>query len=385
MDKLYHLLILSLLLLPLTRCTGQQTGSDPIRIGLIAPLSGELGLLGDMAQKAARLQIDQINHNGGLEVNGIRYQLELLVADDAGLPEESIEAARSLVYNQNVVAIVGPMLSRTAISASIITEEAKIPMLLPNATNPEVTRGKSFVYRIAFVDSFQGKVMAAFAYENLHARTTAVLFDAANKYSYDMAHIYRDAFTDLGGDVVAFETYVTGATNFSEQLGIIRTAAPDVLFLPNYSHEVLLQAEQVRAAGLQATLIGGDGWSGILSENLPLLEKSFFSSHYAYDLASEPAAAFQSLYEQAYGGLPSEAAALTYDAFGLLLQTMQTTGVTPETIQTGLQQMTQYEGVTGIIIYDDTGDPQRSAVILHIAEGEIRHYLTINPDDLVEE
>jgi branched-chain amino acid transport system substrate-binding protein len=386
MGKLYRLIIFSLLFLYPLGCSEQRAEPDPIRIGLIIPLSGELNVLGDVTQKAAILKINQINEEGGLEVNGIHYQLELLIEDDAGLPEEAVEATRSLVYNQNVVAIVGPMISRTAIPATIITEEARIPMLLPNATNPEATLNKSYVYRIAFVDSFQGNVMAQFVRENLQAQTTAVLFDAANKYNSDMAHIYRDAFIALGGEVVAFEPYVTGATDFSEQLGHIRAAAPDTLFLPNYSNEVLLQAEQARAAGIQSTLVGADGWSGILAENFPLLEDAFFSGHYARDLDSEIASAFQSLYEEAYGEVPIESAALTYDTLGLLLQAIQRAGVTPEAIHTGLQQTTRYEGVTGTIIYDgNTGDPQRSAVILHIVNGKKHHYLTINPDDLLEE
>jgi branched-chain amino acid transport system substrate-binding protein len=131
----------------------------------------------------------------------------------------------------------------------------------------------------------------------------------------------------------------------------IATAAPDLLFYPIFAHEVLLQAEQAQAAGIQTTLIGGDGWSGILSENLSLLEGSFYSSHYARDLTGEPAAAFQALYEQTYGELPNESAALTYDTFGLLLQAIQTAGVTPEAIHMGLQQTTHYEGVTGTIIF----------------------------------
>jgi branched-chain amino acid transport system substrate-binding protein len=384
--RLTWLWLISLVLLAgLLGCSNSRTAPDPIRIGMILPLSGDLAALGEAAVKAANLKIERINESGGLEVNGRRYQIELLVADDAGLPEEAIEATRHLIFTQNVVAIIGPMISRTAIPATLISEEAQIPMLLPNATNPEATVGKQFVYRVAFIDSFQGSLMAAFARENLKAQTTAVLYDTANKYNHDMAHIYREAFTASGGEVVAFESYVTGTTDFSRQIEAIKTAEPDVIFLPNYAYELLLQVEQIRTAGIEATLIGGDGWSGILPENLPLIEGSFFSGHYASDLPDEQAAAFQLQYEQAYNEVPGEAAALTFDGVGLLLQVIQNTGVTPEAIQAGMQELERFAGVTGTMLYGSTGDPNRSAVLLRVVNGNVRHYQTIDPDEFVEE
>ena len=374
-----------LLLSALLGCSGSRTTPDPIRIGMILPLSGDLAALGEAAMKAANLKIEQINKSGGLEVDGRRYQIELLVEDDAGLPEEAIEATRHLIFTQNVVAIIGPMLSRTAIPAALISEEAKIPMLLPNATNPEATIGKQFVYRVAFIDSFQGSLMATFARENLDARTTAVLYDTANKYNHDMAHIYREAFMANGGEVVAFESYVTGTTDFSRQIEVIKTAEPDVIFLPNYAYELLLQVAQLQAAGIEIALIGGDGWSGILPENLPLIEGSFFSGHYARDLPGEQAAAFQAQFQQTYNEAPNESAALTFDGVGLLLQVIQDSGPTPEAIQAGLQELERFAGVTGTMIYGSTGDPNRSAVILRVVNGSVRHYQTIDPNEFVEE
>jgi branched-chain amino acid transport system substrate-binding protein len=380
MQKLCFLLILSLLLLGVVNCQ-EQTTPEPIRIGLVAPFTGDLNTLGEAALNAALLWVEAINNSGGLEVNGITYQIELLIEDSEGIPEKAIEATRSLIFRQDVVAVVGPMISRTAIPASVISEEAQIPMLLPNATNPEATNGKFFVYRIAFVDSFQGSLMAIFSHEQLQAQKAAVLFDTANKYNHDVAHFYKDAFIDLGGEIVAFEPYFTGTQDFSQQLAAISAATPDILFLPNYSYELMLQIDQIRAANIQATLVGSDGWSGILPENLPRFEGAYFSSHYATDLPNEKAVVFRELFEQTYQKPANESAALTYDAFGLLLQAIQTSGVTPEAIQEGLQQTEQYEGVTGTMLYDQTGDPLRSAVILRIVNGTARHFDTIDPHE----
>lgn len=380
MQKLCFLLILSLLLLGVVNCQ-EQTTPEPIRIGLVAPFTGNLDTLGESALNAALLWVEAINNSGGLAVNGTTYQVELLIEDSEGIPEKAIEATRSLIFRQDVVAVVGPMLSRTAIPASVISEEAQIPMLLPNATNPEATVGKSFVYRIAFVDSFQGSLMAIFSHEQLQAQKAAVLFDTANTYNHDVAHFYQDAFINLGGEIVAFEPYVTGTQDFSQQLAAISAAAPDILFLPNYSYELMLQIDQIRAANIQATLVGSDGWSGILPENLPRFEGAYFSSHYAIDLPNEKAVVFRELFEQTYQKPANESAALTYDAFGLLFQAIQTSGVTPEAIQEGLQQTEQYEGVTGTMLYDQTGDPLRSAVILRIINGTVRHFDTIDPHE----
>lgn len=382
MQKLCFLLILSLLLLGVVNCR-EQTSPEPIRIGLVAPFTGDLDTLGEAALSAALLWVEEINNSGGLEVNGVNYQIELLIEDSEGIPEKAVEATRSLIFRQNVVAVVGPMLSRTAIPASVISEEAQIPMLLPNATNPEATLGKSFIYRLAFVDSFQGSLMANFSREQLQAQRAAVLFDTANKYNHDIAYFYRDAFMNLGGEIVAFESYFTGTQDFSQQLAVIEAAAPDILFLPNYSYELILQIDQIRAANIQATLVGSDGWSGILPENLPRFEGAYFSSHYANDLPDEKAVAFRERYIQTYQKPANESAALTYDAFGLLFQVIQTSGVTPEAIQAGLQQTEQFEGVTGTMLYDQTGDPLRSAVILRIINGTVRHFDTIDPHEIM--
>jgi branched-chain amino acid transport system substrate-binding protein len=379
MRRRYQIIILSLILC-LVGCTGSPAAPTAIRIGLLLPLTGEYVALGQHAQLAAELIVNEINDAGGLEVNGVAYQIDLILEDDAALPESAIEAARTLIYQQQVVAVIGPLLSRSAIPATIVAEDAQIPMLLPGATNPEATLDKTFVYRVAFVDSFQGEVMAVFSYDHLQAKTAAILFDVANKYNHDIAHIYRNAFTNLGGEVVAFEEYITGDSDFSEQLNIIKEANPDIVFLPNFSHEVLPQIEQAQALGIEATFIGSDSWAGILSENLHLVDGSFFSAHYARDLTSPQAVAFQKLFEQTYGSLPEETAALTYDAFGILAEAIQAQGVTPEAIHLGLQHMGRYEGVTGTMIYGDTGDPERSAVILHIRDGQARYYQTIDPN-----
>jgi branched-chain amino acid transport system substrate-binding protein len=378
-SKPWQLIIILSLALYLAGCAGPATAPETIRIGLLLPLTGEYTLLGQNAQQTAELTVNQINAGGGLDVDGNRYQLELIIADDAGLPESAIEAARTLIYQQQVVAVIGPLLSRSAIPATIVAEEAQVPMLLPGATNPEATLGKSFVYRVAFVDSFQGRVMAVFSYDHLQASTAAVLFDVANKYNHDIAHIYRDAFVDLGGEVVAFESYITGTTDFSKQLTVIKEADPDILFLPNFSHEVLAQVEQAQSLDIEATIVGSDSWAGLLPENLALVDGSFFSSHYALDSNNPQAVAFQQLFKQSYDRVPEEAAALTYDAFGLLMQAIQAEGVTPEAIQLGLQQIERYEGVTGTMIYGATGDPERSVVILRIQDGQARYYQTIDP------
>ena len=252
--------------------------------------------------------------------------MELFVEDNAGKADQSASAAQKLITQQKVLAIVGPNATRYAIPASEIAESSKVVLITPWSTNPKTTLDartgapKKYVFRACFIDPFQGRVVARFAMENLKARKAAVLYDVASDYNKGIAEFFKETFEKNGGKVVAFETYTTNDRDFSAQLTKIKKAEPDVVFLPNYYSEVPLQIQQAKRLGIKVPFLGSDSWGS--QELIKLCGKDcegyYFSTHYAPDTATPAAPRFIEAYKAAYGGMPDDVAALTYDSFGLL-------------------------------------------------------------------
>jgi branched-chain amino acid transport system substrate-binding protein len=356
----------------------QPTATIPI--GLLATLSGESVSVGESTTMGAELAIADLKAAGGILVEGQNYDISLVIEDDQDQVDACLNAVRKLIYQDKVVAIVGPQFSRNAIPAAQLAEEAKVPLISPRATNPEVTKEKDFVFRTIFIDPFQGEVMANFARQELGATTAGILYDVASAYNRGIAEVFRDRFEAAGGQVVAFESYTTGATDFTPFLTPIREAQPDVVFLPNYEFEVPIQVQQAKALGMTSTFLGSDSWGSITPENRPQLAGSYFSDQFSPQTDSPKAQVFIERFQQTYNQLPTAVAASTYDAIMLVAQTIQQEGkATPAAIRQGLSEIGQFEGVTGTIEFRNTGDPIRSAVILQIQEDEFVFHKQVNP------
>ena len=376
--RLLIVTLMLILLLPIS-CGGKGE-VEPIKIGVIAPITGSIPAVGESTVNAAKLAVQEINDAGGLAVGDRQVPVELVIEDNEDKKEKAVSAAQKLINQSNVVAIVGPQASRNAIPAASVAEEAHVPMISPWSTNPETTAGKQYVFRVAFIDPFQGRVMARFAIEELNTQKAAVLYDVASEYNKGIAEIFRQIYEGAGGQVVAFESYTTGETDFESQLAAIKESGAQVLFLPNYYNEVPLQVEQARNMGITAAIIGSDAWGQIEADKLAEMEGFYFSTHYATDIASPVAERFIAAYEAAYGQVPDDVAALTYDAFGMLFEAIKSQAKTDaESIRNGLASISRFEGVTGVMEYKGTGDPVKSAVILRIEDGHFRFYKLAEP------
>lgn len=364
----------------LISCTFKGQGVYEIRIGVIASMSGELANYGQETRRAAELAIEEIKSHGGLVLDGQPHEVVLFFEDDQDNPEISVRAAVKLMSQDKIVALVGPHLSRNAIPVANVAEQVRVPMISPVSTNPETTRNKDYVFRVGFVDPFQGAVLARFARTELHAQHAAVLYDIASAYNRDLAEFFRAGFEQEGGKVVAFTSYTTGEQHFRKQLNLIRDSEADVLFLPNYKNEVQLQAQQARELGIAATLLGSDSWAVLEDSNLDVLNGSFFSAQFAEDVDQERVRAFITLYRQRYGQMPNDVTALTYDAFGLLFAAIQHQGkADSDSIQRGLRKVYNYPGLSGSISYEQSGDPVKSVFIMQIQHGSISYYTTAQP------
>jgi len=372
------LLILNLLVVGLA-CAGQEEQPE-LRIGLIAPITGNIPEVGQSSVDSANLIVNEVNQAGGLEVAGKRYKIVLLIEDSEDKAEVTTSKALSLINQQNVIAIVGPQASRNAIPASIVAEVTKIPMISPWSTHPETTRNKKWVFRVGYMDTFQGQVMARFAREELGADKVAVLYDIASEYNRDLTEVFAPSFESLGGEVV-LESYTTDNPDVSEQLVRIKESGAEVLFLPNYHTEVPDQVRAARELGIKATVLGSDTWPLIQDADREVVEGAFFNAHFAADIADEHAQRFISSYRSAYGRDPDDVAALTFDAFGLLFKAVQDEGkVDPDAIRDGLDTITGYAGVTGSISYGGVGgDPVKSVNLLQIKDGKFVFHSRVEP------
>lgn len=383
-----HLLVimwLTIAMIVLAAC--QPAAAGTIKVGLNAELTGGIPVVGESCKNAAELAVKEVNDAGGLEVGGRKYTVELVVEDNEDKAESAAAVAQKLV-TAGVLAMIGPNASRNAIPAAEVAESSKMPMISPWSTNPKTTvdavtgQPKSYVFRAAFIDDFQGRVAAKFAIDQLKSAKPAVLYDVASEYNKGIAEFYKKTLEENGITVVAFETYTTGDKDFSAQLTKIKDAGADSLFLPNYYSEVPLQVQQAHKLGFTGSIMGSDSWG-----NLELItlcgadcEGLYFTTHYAADIATPKAQAFIKAYEAAYNKTPDDVAALTYDSFGLFYQALQAAGkLDRQAIRDALAAITAFEGVTGTMQFKGTGDPVKSAVILQIKDGKFTYFTTASP------
>ena len=381
-------LVLSISMI-LSACGGAGSSAATIKVGGIGELTGDIPAVGASFKNAAEMAVKEINDAGGLDVGGKKYQIDFTIEDNAGKADQSASAAQKLITQNNVVAIIGPNASRYAIPASEIAESNKTVLISPWSTNPQTTldaktgQPKKYVFRAAFIDPFQGRVVAKFALDNLKAKNAAVLYDIASDYNKGIAEFFKQTFEENGGKVVAFETYTTGDKDFTAQLTKIKDTNPDVIFLPNYYSEVPLQIQQAHRLGITAPFLGSDSWGS--AELLTLCGKDcegyYFSTHYAADNATPVAKKFIDAYKAKYGNTPDDVAALTYDSFGLLWEALKSAGkVDRQAVRDALAKIPNYEGVTGTMQFKEgSGDPIKSAVILQIKDGKFNFFANANP------
>ncbi|MGQ9709040.1 MAG: ABC transporter substrate-binding protein [Anaerolineae bacterium] len=385
--KRFSLLTILLVVMGLLVTACQPKGPETIKIGLNAELTGGVPVVGASCKNAAELAVEEINNAGGLEVGGKKYKIELLIEDNEDKAESAAAAAQKL-NAAGVLLMIGPNASRNAIPAAEVAEANKMPMISPWSTNPKTTidantgQPKKYVLRACFIDDFQGVVAARFALTELGTKKPAVLYDVASEYNKGIAEVYKKTMEEAGTQVVAFETYTTGDKDFSAQLTKIIESGADSLFLPNYYTEVPLQVQQAHKLGFTGVIFGSDSWGAI--ELIDLCgadcEGYFFTTHYAPDIATPKAQAFIQAYQNKYGKVPDDVAALTYDAFGMAFQAIQAAGkIDREAVNQALHSIPSYEGVTGVMKFTGTGDPVKSAVVLQIKGGKFVYYTTAQP------
>ena len=361
---------------------GSAGGTGDILVGHFASLKGKTATFGIETDQGVRLAMEELNAAGG--VNGRKFRVE--TQDDRSLPEEAKTVVERFAANDRIVAVLGEVASTRSLFAAPVLQRAKIPMISPSSTNPEVTRKGDYIFRVCFIDPFQGYVMAKFALENLKIERAAILRDQQNDYSVGLADVFRREFEKMGGRIVADASYKEGDADFRAQLAQIKAANPEGLYVPGYYGDIGTIARQARETGITAPLMGGDGWdSSKLVEGAggpgKALEGCYFSNHYSKDDKSERVQNFVKAYAARYKGeTPSGLAALGYDAMMILADAIKRAGSTDrKAIRDALAATQNFPGVTGDITIDEERNARKPAVVLQIQGNQFVYRENVEP------
>jgi len=350
--------------------------SQNIKIGHYGSLTGAEATFGKSTSEGLKLAIEEFNASGGL--NG--KLIELVEYDTKGDPREASTVVTRLVTSDKVVAVIGEVASSISLAGAPICQANQVPMISPSSTNPRVTLVGDYIFRVCFIDPFQGLVGAKFAREDIKADTAAVLVDQNNAYSVGLAEQFEKNFTQLGGKVVVTQSYSAGDSDFTPKLIAIRATNPKVIYVPGYYTDVANIAIQARKLGITAPLLGGDGWDSVKLTEIggAAIEGSFFSNH-ASD--QDPAmAAFVKKYEDIHGEAPDALAALGYDAAFVLFNAMKRApSLSGPDLRDALASTKDFVGVTGTINFNATRDAVKPAVILEIKDGKPTFVKSIAP------
>lgn len=365
-------------------CGGQQAGSQ-IKLGANLEMTGGNATFGQSAANGTKLAIKEVNAKGGV----LGKQLTLVVADNKSETAEAANAMQKLITQDKVVAVIAPIASSSVIAGAQVNTDSKVPAISPTASNPKVTvdpntgKVREYLFRAAFIDPFQGAVMANFATKTLHAKTAALYIDNSSDYAKGLGQFFKETFVKNGGKIVAEEAYLAKDTDFKATLTKIKGQNPDVIFAPGYYQEVGMIVKQGRELGLNVPFLGGDGWD---SAKLPdiagaqALNNTFFSNHYSPDDNSPAVKTFVEAYKKEYGQTPDAFAALAYDATIMVIEAMKRAGsAEPVKIKDELAKTKDFAAVSGMITLNATHDPIKSAAIIEMKDGKQTFREKVNP------
>ena len=360
--------------------SGETPGvsGNAILIGEVGSLTGPEATFGISTRNAIELALREVNAAGGVKGK----KVEVRVYDDQSKPEEAANAVARLINQDQVLLILGEVASTNSIAMANKAQPAQVPMISNASTNPKVTEIGNYIFRVCFIDPFQGYVMAKFAHDNLKFTRVAVLKDLASDYSQGLADVFKRKFTEMGGKIVGEETYAKGSTDFRSQLTALKRSQPDGIYVPGYYTDIGVIARQARELGLNAKLMGGDGWD---SEKLfelggSAVEGSYFSNHYSPDDPNPRIQKFIADYKAAFGSVPDSLAALGYDAAMVAVDAIKRApSFDRVAIRNAIAATKNFPGVTGTISLDDKRNATKPAVVLEVGKGRTKYVATIAP------
>ncbi len=379
-------------------CGGAK--NDELVIGEYGSLTGNDATFGGSTRDGVELAMAELQESDQGMIGGAKVRV--VSEDDRGLPEEAVTVVKKLVNQDRVIAVIGEVASSRSLAAAPVCQENGVPMITPSSTNPKVTQVGDHIFRMCFIDPFQGTVMARFAYENLNLRKVAVLKDVRNEYSVGLAEFFTEAFLKMGGQVVVEQAFSAGDQDFRAQLTSIKAKKPEAIFLPSYYTEAGLIARQARELGITVPLLGGDGWESeqLIEIGGKALNGAYYSNHFAVDNPDPALQSFLQRYKAKFGKEPDAIGGLAYDAARVLFTAMgklheqdpqafsgllSSKAGTPERreatrkLRDVIATTTGFPGVTGTITLDENRNASKAAVVLAIKDEKKVFSAVVNP------
>ena len=365
-----------LALLAAAACAADE---DTIKVGEIACLTGKEASLGTSSHQGTLMAIEDINAAGGV----LGRKLELVTEDTQSKPGETSTAVRKLVAREHVVAVLGEVASSRSLEAAPICQNAKIPMISPGSTSPKVTETGDYIFRVCFIDPFQGPVMAKFALTRLKSRRVAIFSSATSAYSVGLAKFFKIAFVEGGGEVVAEPKYAEGDKDFKAQLTSIRAAGVDAIFSPGYYNEGALIVKQARELGITVPIFGGDSWEAeaLIDLGGDAMEGAYLCSHYSPEDPSPRVQQFVAAYSRRFhDSKPDSNASLGYDSALVLADAIRRAGTTEhKALRDAIASTKNFDAVTGRITINEKRDASKNAVIIQVHNGHFQFVESVAP------
>ncbi|HEY8463290.1 MAG TPA: ABC transporter substrate-binding protein [Bacillota bacterium] len=377
--KLILLLAVVLLITAAIAGCGKKKDSNVIKIGVFEPITGANAAGG-------QLEVDGVKLANKLYPTVLGKKVELVIADNKSDKVEAATAAARLVEKEKVTAIIGSWGSSLSMAAGDIVKKGKVPTIGASCTNPLVTQGNDYYFRVCFIDPFQGTVMANYAFNKLNARKAAIVQEVSNDYAVGLANFFTNNFKKLTGDanaIVAVANYNTGDQDFSAQLTNVKSKNPDVIFAPGNFTESALLISQARKLGITCPIIGGDTWETqeFLDIGKEAVEGIVFSTFFASEVPiTNESKIFLEAYRKEFKKEPAAVTALGYDAYILILDAIRRAGTTDTVkIRDEIAKTANFEGAAGFITLDENGDAVKDAVIKQVKNGKFTYLDTIKP------
>jgi branched-chain amino acid transport system substrate-binding protein len=358
---------------------GRVAAQDAIKVGEVASLTGKDAAFGQSSHKGTQLAIEELNAGGGL----LGRPLELVTEDNQCKQGESATAARKLISRDKVVGLLGEVASSRSLEMAPLAQASHVPMISPSSTNPKVTAIGNYIFRVCFIDPFQGTVMAKFAHNDLKLHRVAVLASVSSAYSVGLAKYFKEGFVKAGGEIALEQKYSEGDKDFKAQLTAIKAAGVDGIFVPGYYTEAALICLQARELGLNFPIFGGDGWEGAPLTEIggQAVEGAYFSDHYSPDNVAPVVQDFVRKFRARYGGeTPDSMAALGYDSAMVLASAIKRAGTTEgDKVRDEIAATRDYPGVTGVTTIDAQRNASKAAVIYTVKDGKFKFVESIAP------
>jgi branched-chain amino acid transport system substrate-binding protein len=372
---------------------------EGVPIGMFVSTSGAFSTFGQDTRNAAMLAVEEINAAGGIDGQPIR----LVFHDTASRPEEGGNVATRLATQDRVLVAMGAVASGVSLSAAPVFQTQGVPMVSPSSTNPTVTEQGDMIFRICYLDDFQGGACAVFAYKDLGNRRAAILRKRDDAYSAGLASFFSSKFTGLGGEIVRDEAFADGTTDFNTQISNIRGANPDIVFCPVYYTDMSLIARQLREQGVTVPLMGGDGWESdrLIPDAGNTLEGCYFGNHYNQESDDPKVRHFVEAYRKKYGKAPTSLAALGYDVVYVVKRAIEDSGVlrrgeeetkgksardllaeNRKAVADALRELKDFEGVTGRFSIDENRNARKSISILRIEGDRFVSVRQVTPEEV---